>query len=498
MFSRGRGAEDDGSRSAEPSPSGGREGGPTQVGRSAVTVGLALLTVLSVVAVPTAGLALDAPDATTVSGGQFGATAPGIGDSSGGPSADKQDASSSANGKNGEAPGNSGDAPGRSGDAPGKSGDAPGRSDDDDDDGPVTPTPAGGNGNGPNDAGPPDHAKTPGGPSEQSNAGGDSAAGEGRGPPDGATDGSRSGGPSVSVTRGPPDASDAPGDADRGPPTTPPGRSVVGVAVSNVRAGDDVSVDVAPSPDARAPVAFERLSLTARRGGDFTMRVVNSREPLVGSPAFETDAGTEALGHIRLEHSIANEDVASVSFVVRVEKDRLRTTGVSVEDVTLYRHADGEWTALPTDIVGETRTAYAFRVDSPGMSEFAVGAERTTFDTYWAEASDARVESGGVVRVSARVSNEGGADGTYEAELVVDGEVVTVRQVTVAAGGTRQVNFRWTAERPGTHTVRVGDATVGQVTVTDAGGGQESAAVGQAFSVALDRVLDIGRILLAP
>ena len=337
--------------------------------------------------------------------------------------------------------------------------------------------------------GPPDHAN-----------GVNSGVGAERGPPAEGDGPSPDGGPTVRVSRGPPDD---PGRGDQfdgpeGRPGDPPRTSVVDVSVSGARAGDDVSIDVSPGPATAGPVGFDEVSLTVRRGGDFTMQVTSSPGPLAGSPAFEPVDAAESLGRIRLGHSITNEEVEGVSFVVRVSKARLLETGTNPEDVVLYRFADREWTPLPTEVVGETGTDYLMEVDSPGLSEFAVGASRPSFEAFRAEASARTVEPGERVRFSGRVANVGSADGVYQASLVVDDEVVETRRVTVAAGGTRQVNFHWTFDRPGSHSVRLGTAAVGEVVVEAPDERSRRPAVGRALSFTIDRVLDVGRALWTP
>ena len=438
-----------------------------------LAVSLTVVLVLSLFAVPVGGAPPEDPGSSTAGGSPGGEANGGSDGDSGG------DDESDADGDGGSnAAGGSGDSDG------GASSDS----------GPAGPTNAGGNG-----AGSPEHSTADGngaGPPEHSNAGengegnGTNGAEPGEaGPPDHSNPGGDdSGGPSVTVSSEDDDRS--PGRSSDAPPS-----SVVEVSVKGAEAGDDVDLDVSPSAVEDDAVAFEGISLTVKRDGDFTMRVTNSREPLPGSPAFDPEEAAESLGRIRLDHSITNEEVEEVSYTFRVSKAHLRATDTDFEDVSLYRHADGRWNELPTDVVGETETHYVFSADSPGMSEFAIGAKRPSFDAYWADVEAGSVEAGDVVSVSGRVTNHGGADGVYDARLLVDGEVVEQRSVTIAAGGTRQVNFRTRMDRPGERAVAINERTAGEVTVTARQAESGSGSVDGGLSVVFDRLLDVGQTI---
>lgn len=271
--------------------------------------------------------------------------------------------------------------------------------------------------------------------------------------------------------------------------------SVVEVSVRGARAGEEVSVDVSPPSVEDDSVAFDGISATVTRTGDFTMRVTNSRDPLPGSPSFEPEDAAQPLGHVRLDHSIPDEAVEDVTVRFRVSKERLGATGAMPEDVVLYRYADGGWTALETHPVGESAGHYVLVAESPGFSEFAVGARRPSFETFWAEVGSERVSVGDEVAVRARVSNEGAADGVFEASLLVDGTVVSTRHVTVASGGTRQVNFERAFGAPGTYAVAVEGEPAGAVTVEALPGGGEPVRLPGSFFRGVDEFFDLGRLL---
>ncbi|MFB6255919.1 MAG: PKD domain-containing protein, partial [Haloplanus sp.] len=75
------------------------------------------------------------------------------------------------------------------------------------------------------------------------------------------------------------------------------------------------------------------------------------------------------------------------------------------------------------------------------------------------------VRVGETVEVSVALANDGGADGTFRAELVADDRTVATREVTVPGGETVEVTLSHAFDSPGTYTLSVGDTEVGTVTV---------------------------------
>ena len=63
------------------------------------------------------------------------------------------------------------------------------------------------------------------------------------------------------------------------------------------------------------------------------------------------------------------------------------------------------------------------------------------------------VEPGQEVTISAEVSNTGGTEGSYTAELKVDGVIEATKEVTVAAGASQVLVFIISRDTPGTYIV---------------------------------------------
>lgn len=103
---------------------------------------------------------------------------------------------------------------------------------------------------------------------------------------------------------------------------------------------------------------------------------------------------------------------------------------------------------------------------SPGLSEFAAGAKQPQFELRTATVAVEKIGVGDDVRVQVRITNTGGADGTYTAKLLLNESVVSERRLTIASNGTRQVLFNHEVERVGNDRVLVNDFPAGNVVVS--------------------------------
>lgn len=241
--------------------------------------------------------------------------------------------------------------------------------------------------------------------------------------------------------------------------------TTVNVTVSVDRPNVTVPVNLTRPATRDDPVAVDALDVSLERGANFTLEVTNSPEPIPNrTPAFDTPAnGTVGLGFLGVNHSVPDAAIENVTFTFRVSKARLNDSEVG--DVALYRYHDGSWNELPTEPAGETDTHYVFRAESPGLSEFAAGKKTASFEIRNATVTVTRLRAGDDVQVRVRITNTGGADGTFDATLRLDGDVVATRQLTIAANGTRQTTFERAISRPGTYDVTVNEFPVGSVHV---------------------------------
>ena len=111
-----------------------------------------------------------------------------------------------------------------------------------------------------------------------------------------------------------------------------------------------------------------------------------------------------------------------------------------------------------------------YRASASGFSEWTVGAKQPRFEVLRAAVDVESVTVGDSVNVIVRITNTGGADGDFLAELLLNEEVVDSREVFIAPNGTSQVTFDREFGETGTYRVRVNNASAGQVEVQGAAG----------------------------
>lgn len=80
--------------------------------------------------------------------------------------------------------------------------------------------------------------------------------------------------------------------------------------------------------------------------------------------------------------------------------------------------------------------------------------------------SPVEVEPGGEVTISAEVTNTGGTEGSYTAELKIDGVIEATKQITLAAGASQLLSFTVSRDTPGTYRV-TWDELAGEFVVTE-------------------------------
>ena len=241
------------------------------------------------------------------------------------------------------------------------------------------------------------------------------------------------------------------------------------VDVSNAEAGSTIPISI-PSEQATrvSGVTFEQLDIVMTNDNSNFDLTINTYEQRPSSIASDP-AGADVKGYIEVEKQyISNDDIDQATFNFRVSADRLSEHS-SPENVALYRNHEGSWDELDTTFVRQDGDEYVFEATTPGFSVFAVGEKQPDVSVTSADLGQSSVTVGETVEVTAEISNDGSGEGTYTAELVVDGEVVKTQDVTVGAGETEIVTFEYTPSETGEHSIAVGDEPAGTLTVTDDG-----------------------------
>jgi len=237
------------------------------------------------------------------------------------------------------------------------------------------------------------------------------------------------------------------------------------LALRNTAAGRLFSLDLSHLEVARAgggAVTLDELSVVSD-GGDVVLDVAatqtNSTEPL------PTESSAQMLGAVRVEERRGAVERATLRF--GVDRAYLDATGISVEDLTMYRYDGTRWSERGIEVVSRTDERVVFEADTPGFSTFAVAVERPDLQVSTADLGTTNVAPGERVTVTAEVTNTGAVAGTQTLTVTLDGTPTAERQVELATGSSTNVTVRLRAPGPGTYNVRLGADNVGQLVVEE-------------------------------
>ncbi len=170
----------------------------------------------------------------------------------------------------------------------------------------------------------------------------------------------------------------------------------------------------------------------------------------VREPAFED--GFAALSYLQI-----TGDAKRMTFTV--DQDRLANESATVDEVNLFRFENGSWSAVEVEQLETKGDAYRFRTIESVSGTYAVGLDQPSISVADLSLAETRIDADGSTELTVTLSNDGRANGTFEAILTVGGNAVVAKPVEVAAGETREVTFDVSADAPGIYTVGVGDAT---------------------------------------
>jgi len=237
--------------------------------------------------------------------------------------------------------------------------------------------------------------------------------------------------------------------------------------VRNGRAGDTVRVSIPREQATRVSgVSFDGVNINLKNDNAHFELSINSHSARPSTvPSDPTDVSIK--GYLQVEKNlITNDDIDSATIDFRLSPDQISEDG-SPENVVLQRYHDGSWEELETTYTGEDDGQYTFEATTPGFSVFAITEKQPDMSVTSATLERSSVSVGDTVGVTAEVTNDGNGQGTYTAELIVDGEVVDTKEVTVGAGETTTVTFSYEASESGDHSVAVGEMSAGTLTVTE-------------------------------
>lgn len=237
------------------------------------------------------------------------------------------------------------------------------------------------------------------------------------------------------------------------------------VQTGEIAAGDTLPMNL---PDDGAERVFELEEMTVRPTTDsrLSMTLTTSETALDTSPDFDLGDATTPVGWLSIEHSIPNDQIAEVTYTYRVETAALQEMGSAPEDVIFYRFDGTSWVPQETSVRRETDEYAVIRSAADAMSEWTAAAKRPRLNVTDSSVTLRTATTDEVVTIQVFVTNTGGTDGVYEAQLLLNGEPVEQRERTVPDGGTVAVSFERTFDSPGRYGVQVNDLFVGEVNIS--------------------------------
>jgi hypothetical protein len=243
----------------------------------------------------------------------------------------------------------------------------------------------------------------------------------------------------------------------------------VDATVSSVSAGDPHNIPVPEASDTKDNASVDELSVTPETNESFTVNITSSESDLDGGTEFEPNESSkpEDVGHLDVGHNISNDDIEEASITYSVSKERMEKLQSEPDDFTLYRHHEGEWNAVETELVDERDGEYVFRGSADGLSEWTAAAAVPRISVADARANVTTVTTNEAVDIRVLLNNTGGSDGRFDTRLIQNGSVVEQRQVAVDPQSTSVVNFRRGFDQPGTYGIEVNDVFVAAVAVSE-------------------------------
>ena len=246
-------------------------------------------------------------------------------------------------------------------------------------------------------------------------------------------------------------------------------RQQVEATFENATAGETVVIDL-PDPIDDEAYRTDTISVTPAVSGDLTVTATSSNRSLGTSP--ETKAGfpdnTTRLGNLSVTANVPNEDLEAVEFEATVERDRLAALGADPADISFYRFDEdaGVWVERDTELRVVGDEAVVVGLVASGFSEWTAAAARPEFSISDTDIDVNSTAAAGELTIRVFVQNTGGTDGTYVADLLLNGELVDTREAIIADGGEELFQFERSLAEPGIYEVLVNDVFVADVNVT--------------------------------
>lgn len=214
-------------------------------------------------------------------------------------------------------------------------------------------------------------------------------------------------------------------------------------------------------------VRITDIGVRSTTSDDIAMSIETSTSPPEGTPVYE-DGEQEAYLYADIDYDVDPERFTNSTFEFEVNRSALPAE-TTPSDFSLIRYNETEetWELIPTELVDEDGDIAEYRAEADGFSVYAVAGTEPEFEVVDASISDDEIEAGESIDVDATIENRGDGEGTFTAELLVDGSVVETQNVTIAPDDSETVTFTRTFEDVGSYELSVSNTFAGTLDVVE-------------------------------
>jgi len=279
------------------------------------------------------------------------------------------------------------------------------------------------------------------------------------------------------------DGGDGDDDADSPSPTAGPivsmerpSPTVREIEVRSIVGGADTDIDLGGLRVGDPGIRLDALTFVRAAPGDASLVVRGSAEP--PAETAPVPPGVDPLGYYAVAFAEPDGSVEEATATLEIDRDGLAAAGVAPERLAVYRETGAGWERAETTVVDADGETVRIEAVSPGLSAFAVAAERSALVPVEVTLSDDRVALGEPLTVDADVENVGPApasDAEIRVETVGDGAIASNGTVALDADpgaiAAESVTVRF--DEPGEHDLVLagkaveGEPALGSVTVTE-------------------------------
>lgn len=196
----------------------------------------------------------------------------------------------------------------------------------------------------------------------------------------------------------------------------------------------------------------------------FTQDVTEYTDPADAGITVPDDDDASVFGVVTVGSS-AGVQPSSMQFILN--RSNLQSAGIDASAVRVYHRVNGSWQAAETSVVDERPNQVVYEADTAGASAYAIGQIEPAFSITRTAVVSEQVPEGQRVVVEATVSNGGGIEGSYDAQMRVDDAVVNRTSVTVPADTEQTVTLSTVITTPGTFQINFNDVNAGEIQVTE-------------------------------